>query len=295
MSADAPNARRRWRLALVAILVSSFGANAIVVGVGAMTLRFRDAARSVSSGLVAGAGTAWYESQVVRLDPESVTAASGVDGARHSNLYETVDGSPSPLFEGTIWLGAEWLRAVHYRRSASYVTARNYLWSGERFDARFAWCDHDSLVYDSTRRPAHGDLLVREAFCVGWPCRSTVGYADWHGREMPSYGERPTILAATSDVLRSTGLLWFGSTDGSGTLASATFVLPLQPIWSGLLLNVAAWCVPGAFVLLAWRGFGAARGYRRRRRQGRCSRCGYILHGAPRCPECGAEDSRAPN
>ncbi|MBL9148579.1 MAG: hypothetical protein JNM94_07785 [Phycisphaerae bacterium] len=112
---------------------------------------------------------------------------------------------------------------------------------------------------------------------------------------MPSYGNPRTIIAVTSDVLRSTGLLWFGSDDGSGTLESATFVLPYQPIWSGLLLNVAAWCVPGAFMVFAWKGLGAVRAYHRRRRQGRCSRCGYILHGAPRCPECGADDASTPD
>jgi hypothetical protein len=64
-------------------------------------------------------------------------------------------------------------------------------------------------------------------------------------------------------------------------------MIPLVPIWSGLLANTAVF---GALWLAL--GWGAARGLRLRRAsrigRGRCAQCGYDLAGSPAtCPECG--------
>lgn len=60
-------------------------------------------------------------------------------------------------------------------------------------------------------------------------------------------------------------------------------VLPLRPLWGGLVLNVIIWTA--GFMALRI-GFVTIRGARRRL-HGRCATCGYLLHGASRCSECG--------
>lgn len=62
--------------------------------------------------------------------------------------------------------------------------------------------------------------------------------------------------------------------------------VPLQPIWSGLLLNALVLGIP-AHIYFGW--FAIRRGVRRYR--GLCLKCGYDLRGASianaMCPECG--------
>jgi hypothetical protein len=71
-----------------------------------------------------------------------------------------------------------------------------------------------------------------------------------------------------------------------------TLALPLHPIWPGLLLNAgfygAIWAMPLVCLPLLRT--------RRRRRKGRCPRCGYDLKHAlePGCPECGWRRSTDP-
>lgn len=63
-------------------------------------------------------------------------------------------------------------------------------------------------------------------------------------------------------------------------------VIPLRPLWPGLLGNVAVWS--SAWVALVW-GPGSLIRWRRRR-AGRCEHCGYNLAGLAQpavCPECG--------
>jgi len=75
---------------------------------------------------------------------------------------------------------------------------------------------------------------------------------------------------------------------GSARAGATTMLLPLTPIWPGLLMNTAFYT---AAWLLVVAGRGMLKRYRQRRRQrrGRCSACGYDLVGdlAGGCPECG--------
>lgn len=61
--------------------------------------------------------------------------------------------------------------------------------------------------------------------------------------------------------------------------------LPVSPIWSGLLVDSAAYGAVGWLVVF---GPGALRRLSRRRR-GACAGCGYDLRGLTPCPECGIE------
>ena len=60
-------------------------------------------------------------------------------------------------------------------------------------------------------------------------------------------------------------------------------VLPLTPIWRGLVVDVAFWAVVAAMLVEGTRY--ARRRWRRSR--GRCVSCGYVLGTLTRCPECG--------
>ena len=62
-------------------------------------------------------------------------------------------------------------------------------------------------------------------------------------------------------------------------------VLPLQPLWRGMAMNIVLYSLCWGCLL---RGLRAA-SWAARRRKGRCSRCGYDLRGefSAGCPECG--------
>lgn len=67
---------------------------------------------------------------------------------------------------------------------------------------------------------------------------------------------------------------------------------PAFPIWSGLLLDTAAWAAL-TWGVVACAKLGSAQ---HRRRRGRCARCGYQLAGLDTgscCPECGAPQSKS--
>lgn len=64
-------------------------------------------------------------------------------------------------------------------------------------------------------------------------------------------------------------------------------IVPLTPIWSGLLLNIAIWSIT-AWLLLTLTS--TLRTRLRTRRAGKCPQCRYDLRGLPPsapCPECG--------
>jgi len=62
--------------------------------------------------------------------------------------------------------------------------------------------------------------------------------------------------------------------------------LPLQPLWSGLALNICAYLAVLVTVVLCVRLVRA--GFRKRRRAcGLCEKCAHPLENLPTCPECG--------
>ncbi|MFY7896709.1 MAG: hypothetical protein ACOVP8_10785 [Phycisphaerales bacterium] len=81
--------------------------------------------------------------------------------------------------------------------------------------------------------------------------------------------------------------------DNSGTVPLLGGMLPVRPVWPGLVVNTALYAASayGAFVAcrVGWRRFGPQR--RRRIARGCCPACGYDRHGiaaSAMCPECGA-------
>lgn len=105
---------------------------------------------------------------------------------------------------------------------------------------------------------------------TGWPWRAFASES-WR-RWTPAPGE-PTEELRHNIVLLNT--------------PRGRVMLPLRPIWPGLLADVAAFSAVWLALLLAT---GAARAFIRNAR-GRCPACGYDRRGLPEphgaCPECG--------
>jgi hypothetical protein len=127
---------------------------------------------------------------------------------------------------------------------------------------------HDLRRSSRAARPSFGSGRVdgegfqrRRELAVGWPF-----VAVWC--ELPE-----TILTPV-----------FVTPRGSLTLSTETR-LPYLPIWKGIAINTAIYALAWHTLLFSSRAFVR----RRRRRAGRCARCGYDLVGVPRplCPECG--------
>ena len=123
--------------------------------------------------------------------------------------------------------------------------------------------------------PGHR-LNVIEAIASGWP------FLCLHFLMTESYFE--------ADYRENTGpivnpdLGWQGAIVLGGRNEYSVRALPIVPIWSGVLVNMAFWTVLWFPPL----NFHAIRNWLRRRR-GRCAKCGYDLRGqfAAGCPECG--------
>ncbi len=70
-------------------------------------------------------------------------------------------------------------------------------------------------------------------------------------------------------------------------------VVPIGVYWPGFLGSTLFYAAAATAVWGLWRGFGAVRGWRRRRR-GVCPKCAYVLGEATVCAECGWTRPRRP-
>lgn len=113
------------------------------------------------------------------------------------------------------------------------------------------------------RPPAAGFDIV-EAYSAGWPMHAAHSIAH--------------LQATPGAARREHGLLRF-------TILGKALVIPVLPIWTGLLGNTM---LSGGTLLVAWWIFRGRR-LAKRRARGECLACGYPLDGdMERCPECGA-------
>ncbi len=117
----------------------------------------------------------------------------------------------------------------------------------------------------------------------GWPARSAVRYEAilvTHG----SNGGATDEFAFYDDFRARAG--WRTGLGVPGWLAGLRWpgsVIPVWPIWWGLLANAALYGSVAAACLMAPRWVRRSM----RRRRGQCVRCGYDLAGLRVCPECG--------
>jgi len=119
-----------------------------------------------------------------------------------------------------------------------------------------------------------------EVKAAGWPWRAA--WCEIKAERIPSRGGHiwrvSGGLALDQDIRVAAPNTWPPDYPG---------VIPLRPLWLGLLGNVAVWSI--AWAALVWGPGGLIRW--RRRRSNRCECCGYSLAGLASpalCPECGS-------
>jgi hypothetical protein len=100
-------------------------------------------------------------------------------------------------------------------------------------------------------------------FSAGWPCRSLCG-SDYLSPDVQA--RVPARLVNVPPWIKAGG-----------------YKVPVEPRWSGLLLNTSLYAAPFAGLLVVWPASRRAR----RLRRGECVNCGYRLAGLAVCPECG--------
>jgi hypothetical protein len=127
---------------------------------------------------------------------------------------------------------------------------------------------------------AHSPSCVAQYCSAGWPIHAFEGYriAQIAPRASPLEPHRATSVAHY-------GALPFEPDPPT----PFSVVLPLRPLWRGLVTNSLIYAFP-CFLTL-W-GLSLARA-RRRARRAACTNCGHSLHGSSRCPECGTPLSAA--
>lgn len=132
--------------------------------------------------------------------------------------------------------------------------------------------------------PSGERRVTRLVRTEGWPCRCVWGAYDidplWDGGG-PDVG----VLPISPPV--ALGAVWIGRTLDKDDRRGIGGYLPITPIWSGLAVDTLFY---GA---IAWGLLFVPRAVRRwrRRRGGRCVKCGYDRTGlaaGAACPECGA-------
>ena len=127
------------------------------------------------------------------------------------------------------------------------------------------------------------DLLYVITHASGWPLRALI-YVDWSGFTQPPH--------TSSKIQYTTGQLHGYETNWRiPWLGAITEVIPLRPIWPGLLLNIAFWST----IIVAPTMWFRTRRRNARRRRALCVECLYDLRASEsgRCPECGTLQVRS--
>lgn len=134
-----------------------------------------------------------------------------------------------------------------------------------------AWAGMPSMEQTTLRQVDTG--------ASGWPFRAFASES-WQFKEPDELGGK-----------------WREELRGNVVLFSSSLrrtILPLRPIWLGLLGNIGVFTLAGLCVAWVWRSWRASR----RARRGLCPACAYnlegILEGAA-CPECGQPSAHAPS
>lgn len=137
-----------------------------------------------------------------------------------------------------------------------------------------------AAAYDKWSRMSPGARLVE---FYGWPQPAAYSISDLS-----------SLSNGTREVFSTTGRQLAGFAHARlSEKAQIDAVIPLQPLWPGLLMNTAVFLGTYALLLAGALAPGTVR--RLRRRRGLCPSCGYSregLAGDSACPECGAAPSR---
>lgn len=192
--------------------------------------------------------------------------AFGSQSQMHQRYYRADDGTAYAVLERH-WSNqnSQAFQPVLMRQQQSQAVAQPgvyHLPGGGRMITNPLISSYDPRLPALRRTPAPGFDII-EAYSAGWPMHAAHSLAH--------------IEAHPGTARREHGLLRF-------TVLGKGFVLPVLPIWTGLLGNTLLF---GGTLLLAWWIFRGRR-LAKRRARGECLACGYTLDGdMERCPECG--------
>lgn len=228
-------------------------------------------AAAVVLGVATTVAVAW--SLALLVDESQRTAPLSNRGFRTDLAKHVIPTPPrSPQQEGT-----HFVQVVRYRRAGTDIVEVWPVWSE----------DPDSPAYESTHALVEGTSFaaeMKEKFD-----RREAPAALWRADGWPL----PVFSAEAWWESYSSNWVWKvvgGELVGSQSVRprEGVRILPLQPIWSGFVVNTVVYSsVWYAIFSLFW--------YREmrcslRRRRGQCVRCGYkLLTEQTRCSECGEQ------
>ncbi len=158
--------------------------------------------------------------------------------------------------------------------------------SGEKADPLFGmWHENEAFsatTYDIECAPElrqQNVRIVRSTVATGWPCRAFWGQVDCavSGDELV----RTWVLLGSESAVRTSLPPW----PGGPAYYALLRVIPVRPLWAGLLADVSWFGATALMLLVGTRAVVA----RIRRRRGRCVDCGHPQFAGGRCPECGSK------
>ena len=228
-------------------------------------------AAAVVLGVATTVAIAW---SLALLVDGSMATVHPTDRGFRTDLARHVIPTPpeSPQQEGT-----HFVQVVRRRRAGTEIVEVGPVWSE----------DPDAPAYESTHALVEGTSFAAEM--KGKFNRREAATALWRADGWPL----PVFSAEVWWASHSSNWVWKvvgGELVGSQSVPAGDGVriVPLQPIWSGLVVN-------SLFYSSVWYAIFSLFWYRElrstlRRRRGQCVRCGYkILNVQTRCSECGEQ------